>query len=333
MVYVVGVLWALVVSCSLWQLHAYHMVDKSRLALTSVPQNVDVNVQHFKLIGNYIKEIDSTSFPLYIHLKFLDLSDNPLTHIRDDTFRNSPLRLFYCKYCSIKSLPLEFGLDVTAMRDFTLYDGIDSSVANTIFKYPYFEAFTSLRYIGLSNLPLKDSIANLKLPASLEVWHVVSAEISSFPNLTSSVFPKLKHIIMHRNGINVVEETIWARVSDTLQSFVAYSNQFAMVANLALKPNLQRIDISDNQLETIPDLLDMIYLTELKIGGNSHMACDRRMCWRRLWDRVRAPLVESDDVICVQPPELAGLKLSTVNPKLMECDKGTTCTIYPGAFS
>ena len=188
MVCVGGVPGALVVTFLVWQLHAYYMVDKSHSNLKTVPQNLDVNVQHIKLIGNYIKEIDNTSFPLYIHLKLLDLSHNPLIHIRENTFYNSPLHLFYCKYCMIRSLPLEFGLNVTAMCDFILYNGIDSSMANTIFKYPYFEAFTSLRFIGLSNLPLKDGIAKLKLPPSLEVWHVVFGEISSFPNLTSSLF-------------------------------------------------------------------------------------------------------------------------------------------------
>ena len=46
------------------------------------------------------------------------------------------------------------------------------------------------------------------------------------------------------------------------------------------------------------------------------------MCWRRLWNRMRAPLASSHDVTCVQPPELMGYKLSKVNPKLMGCMGG-----------
>ena len=65
--------------------------------------------------------------------------------------------------------------------------------------------------------------------------------------------------------MNVLDETLWAIVSDTLQSFIAHSNQFTMMADLALQPNLQRIDISNNHLETIPHLLDLVPLVWLNL--------------------------------------------------------------------
>ena len=70
--------------------------------------------------------------------------------------------------------------------------------------------------------------------------------------------------------------------------------------------------IDGNDLETVPDLLGLKKLDALLSADNSRIKCDQRLCWRRLWERMRAPLVEEDDVICVEPLLLAEKKDTVV---------------------
>ena len=313
---------ALIISFVLYQSRAFLLIDKSDINLTAVPQNGDKKVTHFILGRNLIVQIDNTSFPLYTKLRFLEMDKNPLKYIRENSFQNNPLLHFFsCKFCKIEYLPANFGPCTPSFRSFPMLGGISRRVTDSIFSYPYFRAFTSLQLITLRNLPL-NSMAKLELPPSLEKVVVAAANLTTFPNLTSSNFPHLTYLGMEMNPINVIPENVWERLSDKLEVLTMFNTGLSVMVDLTLKPNLQEIDISDNHLETVPDLLNMTSLSILKIAGNSRMACDRRMCWRRIWDRIRAPLASSDDVTCVQPPVLAGYKLSVVNPKMMECEKG-----------
>ena len=250
------------------------------------------------------------------------MNRNPLKYIKENTFQNNGLLYFFtCAACNIKSLPTNYGPCTSSFKTFTVINGIDPSAVSTIFRYPYFRAFASLRLIALARLPLRN-MANLELPPSTEKIRVVSADLTAFPNLTSSNFPKLTYLNITANLINIIPDDVWQNVTDSLQILDVSQTGLSVMVDLTLRPNLQEIHMSNNHLETIPDLLNMTSLTTLKIADNSRMSCDRRMCWRRLWDRIREPLASSDDVTCVQPPELTGYKLSLVNPELMDCAKG-----------
>ena len=305
------------------QIQALIVVDRIDQNLTIVPQNVDVNVERFNLKENHIEEIDSLSFARYTNMTFLTLDWNPLRIIGENTFaQNKYLWVFQCISCNIESLPVNFGSCVPTLQGMHMHSGFNPIAVPTIFKYPYFEAFTSLRSIGLAHLPLK-STDSLKLPPSIRTWSTSNTGLTAFPNLTSSAHPKLGFIALNSNPqIKVIPDDVWEQVSDNLHTFQVSMTGLSTMVDLTLKKNLKEIFISNNHLETIPDLLNMTLLIKLKIARNSRMTCDRRMCWRRLWDRMRAPLASSDDVKCVQPPELAGYKLSGVNPKLMGCMEG-----------
>ena len=314
---------ALVILLFMLHLHDGFIIDRSNLNLTTVPQNVDSRLATLKLDMNFIEEINNASFPQFTLLCCLRMNRNPLKFIKENTFQNNPrLHFFVCSHCDIKTLPTNFGPCTSSFKTFTLMNGIDPSAVDAIFRYPYFRAFASLRVIQLSRLPLKN-MANLKLSPSTEKIRVVSADVAVFPNLSSPNFPKLTYLNIQGNPINIIPDDVWLHVTDSLQTLDASQTGLSVMVDLTLRPNLQEIYISNNHLETIPDLLNMTSLTTLKIDGNSRMSCDHRMCWRRLWDRIREPLASYDDVTCIQPPELAGYKLSVVNPELMNCAKGT----------
>ena len=305
------------------QIQTLIVVDRIDQNLTTVPPNVDVNMERFNLKENHIEEIDSLSFTRYTKMEFIILDWNPLRIIGENTFaQNKYLWVFQCISGNIESLPVNFGSCVPTLEGMNLQRGFNPIAVSTIFKYPYFEAFTSLGTIGLSGLPLK-STDSLKLPPSIRTWSTINTGLAAFPNITSSAYPKLGFIALNSNPqIKVIPDDVWEQVSDNLHTFQVSMTGLSTMVDLTLKKNLKQIVISNNHLETIPDLLNMTLLIKLFIARNSRMTCDHRMCWRRLWDRMRAPLASSDDVTCVQPPELAGYKLSGVNPKLMGCMGG-----------
>ena len=297
------------------------VVDNSNQGRTTVPQDVNVNAQDFNLAKNNIEEIDNSSFTRYTNMSILNLDRNPLKIIGENTFaQNIYFWKFSCVECNIQRLPENFGCCVPKLRSMHLKKGIDTGVATTIFKYPYFEAFTSLGFLGLAKIPLKNAKI-IKLPPSLRYFAMSSCGLTAFPNLT--LYPLLVQInIMGNPEIRHIPDDVWGHITYNLKEFYGSNTGLSTAVDFTLKPNLKKIHISHNHLETVPDLLDMPFLTELNIGYNSRMACDRRMCWRRLWDRMRAPLAGSDDVKCRQPSELSGYKLSKVNPKVMGCVEG-----------
>ena len=301
------------------------VIDRSKRELTAVPQDVTVTVTEFILKKNIIQEINHTSFAIYPSLEKVDLSHNPsLKYIRENSFQNNPyLFYFACNFCDIVSLPANFCPCVASITEMHLNVGINPSVADTIFRYPYFEAFTSLKKVGLAKFPLKN-MTDLRLPPTIKMLFITKVGLTRFPDVTASVFPILTQLRMQLNPIGVIPVHEWEQVSDNLRVFHAYGTGLSVMVDLTLKQHLEYIDISRNDLETVPDLLNMPSLTKLHLADNSRMACDRRMCWRRLWDRIRAPLTSSDDVMCMQPPELTGYRLSMVNPKLMDCGQGTS---------
>ena len=316
-------LFLLISSCVWHEQVGRAIVDNSNQGRTSVPQNVDVNVQDFNLVNNRITEINSLSFVRYTRMRIVRLDKNPLRKIGENTFaQNVHLWKFYCVDCNIERLPADFGSCVPYLEIMHLKRGINSGVATTLFRYPYFEAFTSLRLIALAYLPLENAEI-IKLPRSLRTWIMPNTGLTAFPNLTSALYPLLRQIGIAENPqIKLIPDNIWEHISDNLQRFNADDTGLITVVDFTLKKNLRSIVITNNHLETVPDLLNMPSLTELMIAYNSRMSCDRRLCWRRFWDRMRTPLAVSDDVICVQPSELAGYKLSEVNPKLMGCVEG-----------
>ena len=322
----------LLIASGICQLQArFIVVDNSNEGRTTVPQDADVNVQDFQLAENNIEEIDNSSFVRYTNMLKLNLDRNPLKIIGENTFtQNKLFWSFHCNECNIQRLPEKFGI-FPKIKIMLLRKGIDSSITPTILRYPYFEAFTSLDYFILTHIPLKNADI-IKLPSSIKFLTMANTEFTAFPKLPSSLYPVLIHINLYNNPqIKHIPDDVWGNISDALIVFRADGNGLSTVGDLTQKQNLKTIDISRNHLETVPDLLNMSLLIGLKIGRNSRMSCDSRMCWRRLWDRMRVPLVSSDDVQCRQPPALVGYKLSEVNPKVMGCMEGIVRSFIFGA--
>ena len=141
----------------------YIVVDNSNEGRTTVPQDAGVNVNNFNLAENNIEEIDNSSFVRYTNVMKLNLNRNSRKSIGENTLaQNKNIWEFNCKECNIQRLPEHFG-NFLKLRLISLSKGIISGIATTIFRYPYFEACTSLDYVFLPNIPLKNADI-IKLP-------------------------------------------------------------------------------------------------------------------------------------------------------------------------
>ena len=145
-------------------------------------------------------------------------------------------------------------------------------------------------------------------------------QLITFPNLSSGQFPKLRSLNAEGNVFR--EKSNFIGATEKLNYIIIHSSSLFSADGLEKLQSLFHLGITNNKLETLPDLLGLQVLGELLIKDNFRMNCDKRMCWRRLWNSVRNPLQQSDDVICVEPPLLAGHSMATVNPKFMQCNNG-----------
>ena len=109
----------------------------------------------------------------------------------------------------------------------------------------YFKAFTPRTLLCKSNLPL-NNVEYLELPPSLKHWIVCAAELTTFPNITSSHFPNMSVVNIMENQTRVIPRDAWQLLSSNLNTLEVQYNTISTMLKLSRKPNLREIDISNN---------------------------------------------------------------------------------------
>ena len=293
------------------------IINRDYSNLTYVPQDLDASVTTLSLEHNIITLIDGSSLWWYHDLTELFLSFNPLQEIKPDTFDNNlKLEVFKCYGCELYRFPKDFGPASISLKTIWFHWAIRNITAFNQMRLDRFTSLSQLTIRGLRGIDFDE----LTFPTSLTHLGLSHMRLSTFPNLSLGRFPKLRSINVARNTFQ--EASNFLGVTRKITWISIYSSNLHSADGLELLQNLNYLQIIDNKLETIPDLLKLPKLRRMLINGNSRMNCDKRMCWRRLWDRVRQPFYKSDDVKCVQPPLLAGHEMLSVNPKFMQCDNG-----------
>ena len=185
----------------------------------------------------------------------------------------------------------------------------------------HFIKFSRLSSIKLKGIVLPD-LNVLQLPPSIVALDLSNAEISILPEVGHTKFPKLTWLKLQKNRLNVEIPHSWfENISMNIRAFTLVSDGVTKLPDiLPIKPRLSFFAMEYNRLLTLPDMLDFPALEHIFFRNNP-ITCDQKMCWKRLWDRKRAPL-RGDDVRCQMPPFLQGTKLSNVNPKVMGCYNG-----------
>ena len=150
--------------------------------------------------------------------------------------------------------------------------------------------------------------------------NIGKTRLTSFPNVTADRLPRLRDIRINGNKIRQIPAVSYDAISDDLEILHLEENGLLTVPDLSSKPKLHDIMLHGNHLETIPDLLNLS-LTQLTLVDNP-IKCDQRMCWWKMWHRIKDRPANTDDFICAAPPELAGIAFADVNPRDMHCFKG-----------
>ena len=294
------------------------LVDLSHQNLTSVPQDIYQFVTALNLECNNVESVDNNSFANYESLLMIELHYNPLKIIGEDTFaKNIQLVGLYMMGCQLKSLPQSFGLDAAKrLRYFMAWNSIKDPA---IIRGPYFGDFPPL--ISL-NFPRTDlfSLDKLTIPPTIKSLNVGRTRLTSFPNVTATRLHRLSYFRVYGNSIPYISTATFDGISDDLHTIHLHNNGLLWVPDLSSKGKLETIKLHGNNLETVPDLLSL-NLKELTLADNP-IICDQRMCWWKMWHRLKSRPAITDDVICTNPPELAGSVLSEVNPRDMHCYKG-----------
>ena len=308
--------------------HADVKIYRKSESLTLVPQDVATDVTHLFLESNLITTVNFDSFKLFTMLKGLDLSKNPLREIATGAFDNNPnLKSLVCQKCALEVMPTpDFGPCSSRMWAMDLRNGIvDTNVLRSL----DFSQFTGLGDIKIDGIDLPN-LDDIALPSSLTNIQIMNAGITQFPTINSITFPNLLKLNLNKNKLSGEMPSSWfADIPDTCIWVFLMGNRVKLPEDLPLKTGVEYINLRWNNLETIPDMLDFPNLNALTITAN-RIVCDQRMCWRRLWDRMRAPLAVRDDATCANPPELNGLLLSTVNPRAMGCYNGGFHGLFHG---
>ena len=295
-------------------------VERRNEGLFSVPQDVDLNVTHFFLEANSITHIDFDSFKKYRALYRIVLSDNPLKTIADGTFDNNhKLARVICVNCAIEYIPATFGPCTTKIIEIDFRQGV---VNSDVLSNVDFMKFSLLDRIRLEGIALPD-LDVLPLPPTLRTLIVVKTGISTLPQVDHNRFPVLTVLSLAQNKLSIEVPYSWfERLPISIKVIRLKINGIVKLPEIfPVKPHLFFLAIENNRLSTIPDMLDCPALSRLFIRNNP-ITCDWKMCWRRLWDRKRAPLIGKDDIQCQSPPSLRGTMLSDVNPRVMGCYNG-----------
>ena len=292
-------------------------VNRMHEGLTSVPTDIDTAVTILNLHYNNIESVDNESFVNYIYLSRVGLRHNPLKIIGEDTFaKNYQLFSLHMVGCQLESLPHSFGSPIGSITDLIIWN----SVADPgILRGPYFRDFVSLEQLLIPKTALY-SLEYLNLPKTIWKLDVGQTRLSSFPNVTARRLPVLRWLQIGGNNISNIPSVAFDSISDYLKKLELQDNGLRSVPDLASKPNLENIKLQGNNLETVPDLLSL-NLKELKLAANP-IRCDQRMCWWKMWHRLKSRPTITDGVTCADPPELTGLAFTGVNPRDMHCHKG-----------
>ena len=299
-------------------------VKRRYYGYTHVPQDIEVSVTQLDLAHNSITYIDNSSFSLYPMVEEISLKINPVVEIRPGSFYNNyMLQKFSCDNCHITQLPPDFSAATTSLRKLQMKYGLwDTAALGQVHWY----TFVKLGHIELWGNVIME-IDTLSFPTSIAILDIARMRLENFPNLSAARFPKLWYLRAHGNNFYQTEN-IFQGGTNSMKTVILDASNLKSVKGVEALPKLTALHITGNNLETVPNLLGLKSLQKLKIADNARMRCDHRMCWRRLLDRMRTPLQEEDDLKCIMPDILAGHKLSTINPKFMDCANGNYITLF-----
>ena len=254
----------------------------------------------------------------YPKLEKLNLDSCGLQYIGERSFDCTPfLADLYLVHLPLKQLPSSFGLAQFSLKWIKFWALLDTPVYELL-NNSYLQNFSKLDYLGLGGNKLQDLNTNM-FPSQLVYLNLMSTQLEAFPNLSNSV-PLLQHGRFMVNRITTIPEDRIVGLG-RMVTFYINNNRLERISSLASMLQLSELNVAYNNLASLPDLYHLPLL-KLFLAGNP-LVCNKTLCWVRMWPWMKKPF-RLDDPKCVEPTELAGLKLMEVYPTLMHCYEGKT---------
>ena len=268
-------------------------VDKSNMGLTSVPQNISIQVTYLYLGGNKIIRITNMSFVLFEELKILQLYGNGLTYIENGTFdHNAKLEKINAKSNNIRQLPHSFGSAAISLRKLDLWCALRDPAIGSM----NFTEMLRLKWLNIGCRNLHGVFDASRLPRMLETIGLNFARLTQFPDFALYT-RSIAKIMVSGN-----------RITEVPSEHIVESS------------TLKQIDLANNRLSTVPDFYHLP-LRGLHMSRNP-IVCDQSLCWIHMWPWMKTPDNIGRNIKCATPDFLQGVMLVDINPITLGCHNG-----------
>lgn len=265
--------------------------NKKYSRLTSVPQDIPVNVEKIDLEGNLLSAIPAECFSRYLNLTTVILTNNKIADISEDAFLGLPrMNTLFLSNNLLKQVPAIKDLEETLRSFYLGSNAIQDGGTVSLRKY------VKLSHLDLSNnllsvmptdfssdAPLKEMIlegnpittvlkADFAMVQQLEVLDLRDADISDedladLMNLYFQGLHTLKALYLGSNKITAVPQIL----SDTFPSLQVLEISHNPLSSCAstVWPSLKEISIIGGEHFIVPEyLLDLMpNITTLRITG------------------------------------------------------------------
>ncbi|RWS27891.1 uncharacterized protein B4U80_05627 [Leptotrombidium deliense] len=220
----------------------------SKCKLKTISENafdgLEDKLHRLSLQDNFIGEVPVAAINKLRSLKVLDLSNNLLSEIPDDSFRQTQLST------------LKLGDNQLIRVAQFAFRGLETHLKNL-----------NLKNTSLSNIP--SAVQNLSSLAFLDLSHNTIRELQPFfmRNLQT-----LTALSLERNRIEFINETAFVGVNGSLSSLSLLSNSFTRfpIEAISQLKELRVLDLGFNGIQELPEhtFRENTFLTLLALDGN-----------------------------------------------------------------
>ena len=228
--------------------HRAYSRDFSQSSLTKVPVcPTDQSIESINLNKNNIQELFLHSFNGYYDLTEIYLASNGLHKIHDGTFDNiHNLGRLFLDNNDIVQLPTDFGPSTRKLLTLCLRNALEDL---RLLTYPYFCAFTRLRFIkiGLNDIVnLNDSF----FPPNVKWIFANTGTMDTFPPM-SPLTPRIEVLAFSKHQLTTISQNAVAGLYELRELFMNW-NKIRNFPNFSQCGKLNLMQLKHNELSYIP---------------------------------------------------------------------------------
>ena len=221
-------------------------IDISNQGLEVVPRNIDISVSALILDNNILTILNSISFDIYVYLTEITLNYCQTSYIEYGTFdNNDKLVTVILAHCNILQLPQSSGPSTPNIKVFNIYRGYGST---SMFKPPYFVAFTRLQKLNLGGRNFKSFNASI-LQSNIEGLKTDFIKLITFPDFRNQ--HKLLSLSLLGNYFSEIPQEHIVTLSGLL-SLRVENAKIKIFPNLSHMKKLKNLKISNNNIPLFP---------------------------------------------------------------------------------